>query len=225
MDDYVGLVLERDVEELSRIRLAEALPRLLARLAGQTAQVLNMAKVAEACELENTTAHGYLRLLEAVFLIHKLPAWGRNLRSRSSKRPKVHVTDSGVAARLMRVSPEKLARKDEAALADLGHLLETFVVGEILKQASWMDRVTGTGHWRTHDGDEVDLVIELDDGRILGFEVKASARANDATLRPMRKLRDAAGESFAGGVVLNLGEHSTVTRDGIRVMPVDQLWA
>jgi len=53
-----------------------------------------------------------------------------------------------------------LGRLDPAALSEFGHLLETFVVGEILKQASWTGDIAGVGHWRTHDGHEVDLVIE-----------------------------------------------------------------
>ncbi len=70
------------------------------------------------------------------------------------------MVDSGVAARLLRLSAARLATLEPAALTQLGHLLETFVVGEILKQASWSDAVAGSGHWRTHDGDEVDLVIQ-----------------------------------------------------------------
>lgn len=124
----------------------------------------------------------------------------------------------------MRVGPEKLARREEAAQSDFGHLLENFVVGELMKQASWMDGIAGFGHWRTHDGDEVDLVIELNDGRILAFEVKAAGRVTDAALRPLRKLRDAAGDAFAGGMAFHLGEHSTTTRDGLLLMPVDRLW-
>lgn len=101
-------------------------------------------------------------------------AAGKTLRSRAAAAPKVHVIDSGVAARLLRVSAAKLASLDPTALAEFGHLLETFVVGELRKQASWLDEQVSTGHWRTHGGDEVDYVIEFDDGQVLAFEVKAN---------------------------------------------------
>ncbi|MCZ3388064.1 MAG: DUF4143 domain-containing protein [Actinomycetia bacterium] len=42
-------------------------------------------------------------------------------------------------------------------------------VGEIRKQASWLDDVGPLGHWRTSDGDEVDLVVERDDGAVVAF--------------------------------------------------------
>lgn len=176
-DDYIRLTLERDVRELARIEQAAVLPRLLERLAGQTGQVLNVARAASDLHVSERTADSYVRLLEAVFLVHRLPAWGTTLTARASARPKIHVIDSGVAARLLRLTPEKLSRREPAALTELGHLLETFVVGELLRQASWMDGIAGLGHWRTRDGDEVDLVVERDDGAVLAFEVKAAQRS------------------------------------------------
>jgi len=224
-DDYVRLTLERDVQELARVELAAILPKLLERLAGQTGQVLNLAQASQALHVSERTADNYLRLLEAVFLLHRLPAWGTTLGSRAASRPKIHVVDPGLAARLLRLSPDKLARREPTALTELGHLLETFVVAELLKQASWLDGVAGVGHWRTRDGDEVDLVVESDDGDVVAFEVKAGQRVDGRALAPLRKLRDAVGPAFVAGVVLHLGTQSYTAEDRLHVMPVDQLWS
>ncbi len=224
-DDYVRLTLERDVRELARIEQAAVLPRLLQRLAGQTAQVLNLARAAADLGIKERTADNYLRLLEAVFLLHRLPAWGTTLTARSASRPKVHVVDSGVAARLLRLTGDKLRRRDPTALTELGHLLETFVVGELMKQASWLDGVAGVGHWRTRDGDEVDFVLERDDGGVIAFQVKAAQRVGGGELAPLRKLRDAVGSSFVAGVALYLGDRAYTHEDRIHVVPVDALWS
>lgn len=64
---------------------------------------------------------------------------GTTLRSWVNLRPKVHVVDSGLAARLLRITEDRLAALDPSTLTDFGHLLETFVVGEIRKQTSWVD--------------------------------------------------------------------------------------
>ncbi len=225
LDDYVRLTLERDVRELARIDEAAALPRLLERLAGQTGQILNVTSAASELGIAQRTADGYVRLLEAVFLVHRLPAWGTTLTARAGSRPKLHVVDSGIAARLLRLTPEKLARRDPTALTELGHLLETFVVGELMKQASWMDGIAGVGHWRTRDDDEVDLVIERDDGAIVAFEVKAAQRVGGKEFGALRKLRDAAGEAFLAGIALYLGERAYQAEEKLYVAPVDQLWA
>jgi hypothetical protein len=223
-DSYLGLTLERDVRELSRVRQGALLPSLLARLAGQTAQVLSVEAAARDLGMDRVTAESYTRLLEAVFLLHRLPAWGKTLTARAIGTPKIHVLDSGVAARLLRLTPDKLGRKDPTALTELGHLLESFVVGELLKQTSWLDDVAAMGHWRTRDGDEVDLVLERDDGALVAVEIKAGSRVPGDDFRPLRKLRAAAGDAFLAGVVFYLGSRSYTYEDRLHVMPVDRLW-
>ncbi|MBX7161947.1 MAG: DUF4143 domain-containing protein [Acidimicrobiia bacterium] len=91
-------------------------------------------------------------------------------------------------------------------------------------RASWLDGVAGVGHWRTRDGDEVDLVVEQDDGTAVAFEVKASQRVERKELAGLRKLRDAVGDAFTAGLVLHLGERSYTAEDRLHVVPVDQLW-
>ena len=223
-DDYLKLVIERDVAELSRIRQSEKMPQLIARLGGQTAQVLNLARLAEATGIERSTVEHYVRLLEAAFVVHRLPAWGTTLRARASSKPKIHMVDTGVAGRMLRITAERLAAAHPQAMSELGHLLETFCVAEVLKQVSWMDIPAQPGHWRTHDGDEVDLVLERDDGAVACLEVKAGERPSGKDFRGMRKLRDALGERFLGGVVLHLGRHSFTKDDRMHAVPVDRLW-
>ena len=85
------------------------LRELLGRLAGCTGQVLNLSAAGEGLALSRTTLEEHTRLPEDLFLIERLRACGKTLRVRTVAAPKVHVIDSGVAARLLRVSPAKLA--------------------------------------------------------------------------------------------------------------------
>ena len=57
--------------------------------------------------------------------------------------PKLHVIDAGLAAHLLRLTPEKLGRRDAIAMQEFGHLLEIFVTAEVMKQLSWMDDIAG----------------------------------------------------------------------------------
>ncbi|MEX0991212.1 MAG: DUF4143 domain-containing protein [Actinomycetota bacterium] len=73
-----------------------------------------------------------------------------------------------------RGSSSSLPRCGSWAVTDeFGHRLESFVVLELLKQASWLVGIAGLGHRRTHDNDGVDLVIERDDGAVVAVEVKS----------------------------------------------------
>ena len=224
LENYVSLTLSRDVRDLSAVRHGALLTDLLHRLAGQTAQVLNISKAANSIGLEQNAAARYVELLEQVFLIYRLPAWGTTLNSRSSKSPKVHVVDSAVASRLMRLTPAKLAQREPVALTEFGHLLETFVVGELRKQASWLEGVYSPGHWRTHEGAEVDFVVERDDGTVVAFEVKSSSRIQPRDVRPLERLRDKLGSTFAAGAVLFPGDVSFKFADRLYAVPIDRLW-
>lgn len=227
-DDYLALCLERDLMEEGRVRQPAALAPLLARLASRTAQVLNMSSAGRAVGLAASTASDYVKLFEAAFLVRLLPSWGRTLRSATGSRPKLHMVDSGVAARLLRLPPDKLSALDPAALQQFGHLLETFVVGEVLKQASWMEHRPHVGYWRKHDGAEVDIVVEDGrDGSVVGIEVKSGSRIHPKDRRGLRILRDALGDRFTAGVVLYTGPHSIRYKDAderIIALPIDRLW-
>lgn len=224
IDDYVRLTLSRDIHKISKVRQAAVLEQVLGKLAGQTGQELSITKTAISLNQNKELVSNYTKLLEAVFLLYRLPGWGTTLINRSTLNPKIHITDSGVAARLLRLTSEKLTLKNATSLTELGHLLETFAVGELVRQASWLDGIAGVGHWRTIDGEEVDLVIERDDGAILAFEIKSALQIPSQEFAPMRKLRDKLGKRFIAGVGLYLGERSYNLEDRIFVMPLDRLW-
>lgn len=225
IDGYIEQTVRRDSLELVRIHHVQVLEQLLKRLAGQTAQVLNAAKLAGEFQIAQNTADSYVGVLEDLFLVERLPAWGKTLRARAAAKPKIHVVDSGVAARLLRVVPQTISELDPTVLSEFGNLLESFVIGELRKQVSWLDQTAVMGHWRTHDGDEVDCVIEFDDGRVLAFEVKASEQVAPKHLRGLAKLRDALGARFVAGFVLTTGRYVRPSgQDRIFVMSVDSLW-
>ena len=223
-DDYVLLSVERDAVEIARIRQRQVLRALLERLAGQTAQVMNVTSAVRDIDADRKTIDTYVRLLEDLFLVRILPAWGKTLRSKVTKLPKLHVVDSGVASRLLRCSEAKMATLDPTVQTEFGNLLETFVVGELAKQVSWLPEPVTVGHWRTNDDDEVDFIIEYDDGKVLAFEVKAHQRVSRSDLKGCRKLRDTLGDRFVAGVALSTGTRSYTFEDRIHVMPVDRLW-
>jgi predicted AAA+ superfamily ATPase len=98
-------------------------------------------------------------------------------------------------------------------------------VAEILKQPSWLDTPTTYGHWRTHDGQEVDLVLEREDGSVVAVEVKGSQRLRREDFAAMRSLRSVLGDRFAYGITLYLGPHGYTAGDRLAAIPLDRLWA
>jgi hypothetical protein len=218
--DYLDALVQRDVRDLARISSLNALPRLLALAAAQTARLLNVADLASPFQLSRPTIRDYVTLLERVFLLETLPPWHSNRVSRLVKTPKLHLGDTGLACALLGVDAAALS----ADRTLLGQLLETFVFQELRRQASWHDESLAFFHYRDRDGTEVDIVIERGARAVAGIEVKAAATVTAADFRGLRKFRDAAGKRFVGGVVLYDGEMSASFGDGLFAVPLRALW-
>ncbi|MBK8100667.1 MAG: ATP-binding protein [Planctomycetes bacterium] len=223
-DQYLTLTLDKDVAELAKVRRRVVLPRLAQAVAARSAQLANTAELARSLDLDRSTTEDYLRLLEAVFLHHTLPAWGTTLSARSAATPKLHFLDSGLAARLLRLTPAALLAAKASALQQFGHLLETFVVNELCKQSHWEDDPVALGHWRTHDGAEVDLVMERTDGSVLAFEVNAAPDVRAEDLRGIAALARRLGDDQVTGIVLHTGKHGWRLGPRRFAVPIARLW-
>jgi predicted AAA+ superfamily ATPase len=219
-EDYLDALVQRDVRELARIGSLEALPRLLALAAAQTARLLNVADLAAPFQLSRPTIRDYVTLLAHIFLLEQLPPWHSNRLSRLVKTPKLHLGDTGLACALLAADAATL--KADRGL--LGQLLETFVFQELKRQASWHEEPLSLFHFRDRDGFEVDIVIERGAQAVAGVEVKAAATVTATDFRGLRKLKAMAGTRFACGVVLYDGEMSAGFGDGMYAVPIRALW-
>lgn len=218
--DYVETLVQRDVRALARISSLDALPRLLALAAGQTARLINVSDLSAPFQLSRPTIRDYVTLLERIFSLEQLPPWHTNRLSRLIKTPKLHVADTGVACALLGLN-ERTLGDDRGAF---GQLLETFVVQELRRQASWRDDEIRFFHFRDKDGVEVDLVLEQGGRAVAAIEVKSSATVTAADFRGIRKLKEAAGGRFTCGVVLYDGDLSVGFGDGLYAVPLRALW-
>ncbi len=218
---YISTLLQRDVRDLARLEALHALPNLLKLLAVRSSGLLNLADVARDAALPHTTLTRYLALLEGVFLVHRLPAWSANLGQRLVKAPKIHFDDTGLACHLLGANSRRLVADRQL----LGKLLESFVVGELRKQASWDDPGVTLHHFRAANGSEVDVILEKPDGTVAAIEVKASATVSASDLSALRALRDQLGARFHAGVLLYLGDQALPAGEKLWVLPVPALWA
>lgn len=217
---YVDALVQRDVRDLRHISALDTLPRLLAAAAANTARLINVADLAGPFEVSRPTLRDYLTLLERVFLVEQLPAWHNNRLSRLVKTPKLHMGDTGLACALLGLDTAGLAR--ERTL--LGPMLETFVVQELRRMASWQPEPIEFFHFRDKDGVEVDLVLERGAQALVGIEIKAAATVTEADFRGLRKLQAATGARFRQGVVLYDGERALPFGPGLYAVPLRALW-
>ena len=220
LEDYIALILDRDVRDIANIDQLDRLPRLLDVLAEHAGQLVNHSSFGAALGLSSITAQKYVAILERLFLVRTLQPWSTNRLSRLVKTPKLHFLDTGLLAALRDTDTEEI----RSERSYFGPILESFVVSEVFKLAAWSERRLTFSHYRTKDQDEVDLVIEDRRGRIIGIEVKAAATVRQQDLRGLRQLQEAVGDRFVHGIVLH--DHDRITPFGERLhaAPLSSLW-
>jgi hypothetical protein len=217
---YVTTILHRDVRDLAKIEGLTALPRLLSLLAARSTALLNFADLSRSIALPQSTLKRYMALLETTFLIQSVPAWAGNLGKRLLKTPKLAITDSGLMCHLLGLNAERLTEQRELA----GPVIETFVLMELKKQATWSERRPGIFHFRTHAGQEVDIVLQDAAGQVVGVEVKASTTVGTEDFKNLRILSEVTGKRFHRGVVLYTGAKMLPFGPRLHAMPISALW-
>jgi predicted AAA+ superfamily ATPase len=149
-----------------------------------------------------------------------LPPWFSNRIKRLIKTPKLHFVDTGLACNLLRCSASELYDQREL----FGQLLETFVFGEIEKQASTHSERIALHHLRDKDGYEVDIVVQRGTSHI-GIEIKAASSVRDGDFRGLKRLREILGSRFHSGIVLYDGENVLPFGDRFLAVPISSLWS
>jgi uncharacterized protein len=216
---YLGSVAERDLPQVADIRHPGALPRLYRLIAQQTSTVIGRTALGEQLGLAPATARAYLDLLAHVHLVRELPGWTVGISAKAARRPKIHVTDTGLAAAAIAADGHRLASGQLAGL-----FLESYVVTELMKQANLIDEPLTLGHFRDRAGVEVDIIIERPDGRVIAIEVKSATTTNQADARGLRFLSDRLGDRMQAGLLLHTGPLTARVSERIWATPVSALW-
>lgn len=218
--NYINTLVQRDVRDLARISNLDAIPKILQLAAAQSAQLLNMSEIAAPFQISRPTVTSYFALLQNIFLLDVLPAWHSNRVSRLVKTPKVHMSDTGLAATLLGMTAAQLNTDRQI----LGHLLESFVFNELRRQATWADDGLKFHHFRDKDQYEVDVVIEQSGGGIIAIEVKASATVSEKDFRGLHRLQAIVKKKWKVGIVFYDGDRILPFGERMFAMPISALW-
>lgn len=219
-DSYVTATLGKDLGNITDAHKLEEMPRLLRLLAAQAANLLAPANISRDIALHRETVDAYIGLLEAVYLVRRLPAWTPGIGKREIRHPKSYIVDTGLLLHLLGADEARFESDDQIT----GKALENFVAMEVLRHAEWAEQNPKLYHYR-QGRDEIDLVLENRAGEIAAIEVKASASVYEADWRALARLRDARSESFRCGVLLYTGAATVALSDRIFAVPISALWA
>ncbi|MDP1727656.1 MAG: ATP-binding protein [Bacteroidota bacterium] len=150
----VSSYLYKDLLSLGGIRKPELLQKILQALAFQVGSEVSYNELSRMLGVDKTTISRYIDLLEKTFIIFKLSAFSRNLRSEITTSKKIYFWDNGVRNAVIS-NFNKVAQR-----TDIGALWENFMISERLKQNHNHLRYAQHFFWRSTMQQEIDLIEE-----------------------------------------------------------------
>lgn len=220
LDGYVEHGVARDVRAAGQVRDPVRLRRYLEVLGLSTGGMPTAATLYQAAGVDQRTADAYDRLLEALYLLDRVPAWSSNRISRLMKRPKRYLVDPAVAMSAARVDRAAVLRDGDL----LGRVLDTFVAAQLRVEVSLRPRAR-LFHLRTEAGrQEIDLIVDLGGGRLIAVEVKAGSAPTVRDTRHLIWLRETIGTGFVSGIVFHTGRSAFRLEERIWALPICALW-
>lgn len=214
---YLQTYLQRDIRDLAKVGDEMAFVRFIRGAAARTGQLLNMADLARDADVAFNTAKNWLSILQASGIVYLLEPYHTNLTKRLVKTPKLYFLDTGLCAYLTQwSSPETLE-----AGAMSGAILETWIVGELLKSYWHNGREAPFFYYRDKDKKEIDLLI-IRDGIAYPLECKKSASPGRVDIRHFSVLKNLQLKTGPGGVIC-LADRSLPLSETNRSIPVSEI--
>ncbi len=168
LENFTKTFIERDLRRVIGYEVdAAAMGRFVRMLGHLHGHILNVADLSRSMDISVQSVNKYLNLLDGSFLTTRLEPWFINIGKRLTKAPKFYFRDSGFFHALARV-PDA-----DGLLASpfVGASWEGYVIEQIRREAGPDFHLF---YFRTHNGAEVDLILETPDGKIAAIEIKFS---------------------------------------------------
>jgi predicted AAA+ superfamily ATPase len=214
--------VRRDPQRVQRV--LRSLARNIATEAETTTIARDTGLSPDGAAVGRLTVDDYLDALARLMITEDLGAWAPSLRSRARLRSKPvrHLADPCLAVAALRASPKAL-------LADwnyTGLLFENMALRDV---RVYLDAIGGTTyHYRDSNGLEVDIIVELDDGRWGAIEVKLGENRIEEGTESLARFAqtidlDSVGQPSFLAVITGANVFATRRHDGIDVIPIAAL--
>ena len=214
MSGYAASYLERDVRQISRIGDLLVFQRFMRMMAARCGQMLNLNALAQDLGIAQTTARDWLSVLEASYIVWRLPPYHRNFGKRLVKTPKLYFHDTGLACWLLGITSAAMLNTHPLR----GALFENMLMVEYLKHCRHLGVDTAMFFWRDHIGNEVDLLLERGDG-MWPVEMKSGATFQREWLTGLHTWRRHTAPAASGQPLLISAAPGFGEVDGVALAP------
>ncbi len=194
---YVASYLERDVRDISRVADLLQFQRFMRIMAARCGQLLNLNAVANDLGVAQTTARDWLAVLEATYVVFRLPPYFGNFGKRLVKTSKLYFHDTGLAAWLLGIHDPATMNSHPMR----GALFENLCITEHAKHLRHTGAAGTAYFWRDNIGNEVDLLVDKG-GRLWPIEFKSGATFQSEWLKGLHTWQRHAAKAPQGEPLL-----------------------
>ena len=198
---YYQTYLERDVRQLINVKDLISFQRFIKLCAGRIGQILEVSNLANEAGVSSHTVKHWLSILEASYLIFRLPPYFENLGKRFIKSPKLYFTDVGLAAYLLGITD--LVQIDRDPLR--GALVENLVIVELLKTLLNHGLDHELYFYRDQQKNEIDVILKRAH-QLIPIEIKAGQTMQTEFLKGLRYFNKLVGERCEQGYLIYSGK-------------------
>jgi predicted AAA+ superfamily ATPase len=203
LHNYVRTYLERDVRDLASFRDLEPFIKLQQYLALNTGNIVNASSIANQLGINIKTVQRYIKYFEISYQSIELPSWSKNQNKRLIKSSKVHYMDQGIIQAVLHKRGGMTGSEYESAM-----------IAEIYKQAKNEQSLAQFSFLRTHDGKEIDLLLEFPD-YYYAFEIKMANKVNKTDARHLFGLEELLDKPVKKAFVLSNDDETQYFSDNI----------
>ena len=217
-ENYLRTFIERDIARHRLLLSPVEMGRLMTMVAHCQGGILNASAFGRSLGHSYHTIQNVLDLLEGYFLVRRLPPYNANLGKRLVKAPKLYLRDSGLLHHLLGIdSKDGLLGSPARGNSFEGFMIEQMAALEGLRRPG-----SRLCYYRTHTGDEIDLIIDRGQTRI-GCEFKAGASVGPSDWGHLQ--RGIAEGIIHRGIVVHAGERTFAASPAISVVSARELLA
>lgn len=219
--DYVTSLLERDLQDITKIHRQDAMQKLIEILAAWSGKFMDISTIQSGLSIQRQTIESYINALEALYLVERLRPWTNTDYARIGKQTKLFMADCGLMRSILNWDIDQVRFDSDRS----GKLIETFVFNELSAQVDVDNNEYQLFHYRDREKREIDFLVEHK-GSLLGIEVKAGSTINLHDFRHMRWFKNnLAKERPFIGIVLYTGAYSISFGDNMWAVPMSNLWS
>ncbi|MCP4610663.1 MAG: ATP-binding protein [Planctomycetes bacterium] len=194
--DYYQTYVERDVRKMRNIENQSGFEQFLKLLAGRAGRELNLQSISGQIGVSSPTLKQWLSVLEASFLVFRLPPFFNNFGKRLTKSPKIYFLDTGLLCYLLNIETSSQLERDPL----FGNIFENMVVMEFFKYRHNMGAASNLHFFRDHNQNEVDLIYPHGSNAI-PIEIKSSRTWNERFAKGVAYFQKISGQKEKGIVV------------------------